>query len=223
MLITLPEQLHPNNDVIASRCENAQAVLPIKVEFNSDCCYRCLLCHACMPISSDFRCSHCGGFVECFYPKTPFTIKQTCSDNWRFADVLPILPYPLFTCETTASQRIDDSLLMDYQIYGKIDGTLPSGSIKYRQCAMAVSSLIALGVSEIVLYSSGNTGSSFMYWAEKCMGALNVHVFASEHHAAHRLRYKGEHSTVHLLVSDLVGAEETAQRYATEKGFLVMI
>ena len=189
------------------------------IYFNPDCNFRCLKCSHIQPISSNFFCDKCSSPVECHYGGRRLKVKQEYFDIWRFADILPILPHSHFTCPETPIVNLND-LIDGYEIYGKVESKLPSISTKYRQCSMAVPTLIALGIKSIVIVSSGNTGSSYMYWADKCEGKLNVHTFASKAHA-HRLYFKGQHSEIHVHTSSIDSEEVVARQFAQDNNYFL--
>lgn len=186
-------------------------------EVNPHCKFKCLICQNIFPISTRFTCPSCNGALECYYGEKPFKLGSQ-NNIWRFAEILPLLPDPIVTCPSTNIQKIQDPILSNYQIYGKIEGELPSRSTKYRQCAMTVPMLIKLGIKEIVVASSGNTGSSFMFWSELCAGQFKTHVFSSELHK-NRLYFKGPNSEIHICQSDLVKTEAAAKKYAYDHDF----
>jgi len=130
---------------------------------------------------------------------------------------LPVVPHERFAVPRTEVRRVADPSLEGFSVFGKIEGTLPSLSTKYRQCAMATSAMIGVGIDEIVMTSSGNSGSSFMYWADVCEGALKVHTFAAHLHA-HRLLFNGRHSSIHIAKTDLVETEAVAKQFAVDNG-----
>lgn len=184
------------------------------VELNPTCRFECLNCGRIALPSLQFKCTHCDGAVSCVYPNTDFSIDMRHNGIWRFSDILPILPHPFYDCEETPLIPISYG---QYHLFGKNEGVLPSISTKYRQCAMSIPSLLALGCQEIAMVSSGNTGSSYMYWSNKVKGLIKTHVFASKLHA-NRLHFNNPYSQVHITEENLSDADLACIEFAKNSG-----
>ncbi|KTD50910.1 pyridoxal-phosphate dependent enzyme [Legionella quateirensis] len=184
-----------------------------QVQLNPDCRFICLKCGKEDSLSLNFHCKACNGLIACDYPDTAFSIDMRYSGIWRFHKILPILFHPFYDCtETPLIPLVEGEGIL----YGKNEGVLPSISTKYRQCVMSVPSLIALGCKEVTLVSSGNTGSSYMYWANQVQGALRVHIFASTLHAQ-RLYFTNPYATVHVAENNLSAADEACMEFSKKE------
>lgn len=102
---------------------------------------------------------------------------------WRFAPLLPVsdpqnminigagntpfVPLERFTRENPALSGIE--------VFGKVEGSNPTGSFKDRPLTTAVSKAKELGATEISCFTSGNVGSAAAALA--AVGGLRAHVF----------------------------------------------
>jgi threonine synthase len=142
-----------------------------------------------------FRCAGCGATIDATQPvwqcpdcNAELTIeyhapaRQSESRGtglWRFADDLPV-PVP---SDGTFLGEGDTPLVPveidGHRIYLKLDSQLPTGSFKDRGAAVLAQYLRLIGVSRIIVDSSGNAASAMSAFAAAIGLACTVYVPAS--------------------------------------------
>lgn len=185
------------------------------IEANSLAHLKCAVCGKEYPLELRYYCQACdGGVLNVVYSDTQ-TVKPG-SGLQRFEDFVPIKPSPEFHCPQTPLVRFHNPEYVDHNgIYCKVEGALATGNTKYRQSCMAVPGLLWGGVKEFAVASTGNSSSSFMYWAKKLEGLIRVHVFVPSTHR-HRLKFESPYATIHETDVDFVETGKLAKKYAQE-------
>ena len=148
-----------------------------------------LVCDDCQAEYSDRQainaCPRCGGLLEAMYDSDQLarqtdrqTIRQREHSVWRWKEFLPLRDdgymltlgeggTPLHRCDRLAA------LVGVHALYVKNDTIGPTGSLKDRSFAVAVSKALELGVQRAITYTSGNAGGSFAaYCARAGLQAL---------------------------------------------------
>ncbi|MEM1170965.1 MAG: pyridoxal-phosphate dependent enzyme [Cyanobacteria bacterium P01_H01_bin.35] len=188
-------------------------LIPEKIQLNPQAHLKCAVCGKEYPLKLRYRCQACdGGVLNVVYSSTQ-TLKSG-SGLSRFEDFVPIQPLPEFDCPETPLIRFDNPQYVDHDgIYCKVEGALATGNTKYRQSCMATPGLLWGGVKEFVVSSTGNSSSSFMYWAKELEGQIRVHVFVPSTHR-HRLKFDNPYATIHETNVDFVETGKLAKEYA---------
>ncbi len=179
---------------------------------NENASLKCAICEELYPFCLRYRCEKCDGALNVVYSGTQ-QIKSG-SGIERFEDFLPLKIQEPFLCPETPCIRFDNRSYLEHNgIFCKIEGTLATGDTKYRQSCMATPGLLWGGKRDFVVDSTGNTSSSFMYWAGMLNGQIHVHVFIPSTHRA-RLKYDNPYVTVHETQVDYVETGILAEAFA---------
>ncbi|NEO61922.1 MAG: pyridoxal-phosphate dependent enzyme [Moorea sp. SIO4G2] len=188
---------------------------PGHIEANSMAHLQCAVCGKEYPLELRYRCQSCdGGVLNVVYRGNQKV--ESGSGLQRFKDFVPIKPLPEFSCPETPLIRFDNAQYVDHDgIYCKVEGALATGNTKYRQSCMATPGLLWGGVKEFVVSSTGNSSSSFMYWAKELEGQIRVHVFVPSTHR-HRLKFQSPYATIHETDVDFVETGKLAKDYAQD-------
>ncbi len=182
-----------------SALDNSALLEQLDVHRNPDCHYRCLDCDHLQPMADSFLCERCGGVTECNYTQDLGEFSGT--SIWRFQLNLPVSAGEWFPCEESEMREVPGPG-GKASAFLKLESTLPIGNTKYRQACVAVPGLLTLGVNAFTVVSTGNTASSYLYWAKQLQGAINVYAFAPKTHS-HRLRYTDGNANGHIKATDV--------------------
>ena len=208
----------PQPETNHSTTHNAFDILS-RIQVNPRASLKCALCGETTPLALRYRCDKCGGVMNVTYDG-PQCIKPG-SGLHRFEDFLPIQTKAPFLCpETPCVQFKNKPYVAHDGIYCKVEGVLATGNTKYRQSCVAAPGLFWAGVREFVLASTGNSASSFMYWAGKLEGEIHVHVFVPSTHR-YRLRFDNPNVTIHETDVDFVETGKLAKAFARDNRIFV--
>src|SRR3989454_10736238 len=155
---------------------------------------RCIECAGAHPLGYTLQCPTCGGLLELLYDEASLRTMGagafTGSGLWRYAPVLPITDpahrvslgegqTPLLECPRLARELGVRRLLV------KFEGANPTGTVKDRSSATAVSAALQFGFRATSVVSSGNAGSSIAAYAARA--GLRALIFAYERASAPKL------------------------------------
>jgi threonine synthase len=155
---------------------------------------RCIDCGAAFPLEYRLECDRCRGLLELIYDLETLKRKGRGLFQghglWRYAPVLPIRDpahrvtlgegqTPLLECPTLARRLGVKRLLV------KFDGTNPTGTVKDRSSATAVSAALQFGYRATSVVSTGNAGSSIAAYSARA--GLRSFIFAYERASAPKL------------------------------------
>lgn len=185
----------------------------LKLSTNPRAYLSCIECGHEAPLGSEFRCPRCSSLLDVDYDLAGLDPDSLWER--RFADILPISANGFRHIETPCFELEGEP--GGARIFVKVEGVLPTGSIKYRQTAIAVPGLVWMNRTDFVLASTGNTGSSYAYHAAEAHGAVRPHLFVPRA-LLHRIRYVDEHTELHPVDGDYVEAGRAAKRYSAETG-----
>ena len=137
---------------------------------------RCIECGGAHPLGYTLQCPTCGGLLELIYDEASLRTMGarafTGSGLWRYAPVLPIGDpahlvslgegqTPLLECPRLARELGVRRLLV------KFEGANPTGTVKDRSSATAVSAALQFGFGVTSVVSSGNAGSSIAAYSAR--------------------------------------------------------
>ena len=166
---------------------------------------RCIDCQAPYPLEYRLECARCGGLLELCYDWSVVERAGRAAlagpGLWRYAPVLPIADpaqrvslgegqSPLLECPNLARRLGVRRLLL------KFEGSNPTGTVKDRSSATALSAARQFGHRVVSVVSSGNAGSSIAAYAARA--GLRSLVFAYERTSAPKLLH------MRATASDLV-------------------
>ena len=155
---------------------------------------RCIDCGSRVPLDYVLECAACGGLLELRYDESALARHGpglfAGAGLWRYAPVLPIADpahrvtlgegqSPLLDCPTLARRLGVRRLLAKY------DGSNPTGTVKDRSSATAVSAALRFGFRATSVVSSGNAGSSIAAYSARA--GLRSLVFAYEKASAPKM------------------------------------
>ncbi|MBI4607568.1 MAG: pyridoxal-phosphate dependent enzyme [Candidatus Rokubacteria bacterium] len=155
---------------------------------------RCIDCGAAFPLEYRLECGRCRGLLELTYDleglKRAGPQVFAGRGLWRYSPVLPIADRahrvtlgegqtPLLECPALARHLGVRRLLV------KFDGTNPTGTVKDRSSATAVSAALQFGYPITSVVSSGNAGSSIAAYSARA--GLRSLIFAYERASAPKL------------------------------------
>src|SRR2546426_10452343 len=155
---------------------------------------RCIECAGAHPLGYTLQCPTCGGLLELLYDEASLRTMGagafTGSGLWRYAPVLPIADpahrvslgegqTPLLECPRLARELGVRRLLV------KFEGANPTGTVKDRSSATAVSAALQFGFRATSVVSSGNAGSSIAAYAARA--GLRALIFAYARASAPKL------------------------------------
>jgi threonine synthase len=112
-------------------------------------------------------CPACGGFIEVAFPRVPdHPIDDKQPTIFRFHPVMPYDPVrddlaryeDLAPTEMIFAERLSADL--DVELWFKDETTMPSGTWKDREGFVSIHRLLKNEVSDLFVFSSGNTGTS---------------------------------------------------------------
>ena len=154
----------------------------------------CIDCGAAHPLGYRLACEKCGGLLELRYDLDPLRRSGPSllegAGFWRYAAVLPIADpahrvslgeggTPLLDCPRLAARLGVRRLLL------KFEGANPTGTVKDRTSATAVSAAVQFGFRATSVVSTGNAGSSIAAYSARA--GLRSFVFAYERASAPKL------------------------------------
>ena len=140
----------------------------------------CLDCGHQAPFSITSNvCPNCGGFwreakynYDLINHNLPILVKDRWFDLWRYREVLPIHgPNPVITMGEGGTPLIHavnlGMMLGCPNIFIKDERQGPTSSFKDRQAAMSISALKDAGITEAVLFSTGNVAIAYSAYAAR--------------------------------------------------------
>jgi threonine synthase len=154
----------------------------------------CIDCGASQALGYRLQCPACGGLLELVYDLDPLRRDGPAllrgDGLWRYAPVLPIADpahrvtlgeggTPLLDCPRLARRLGVRRLRLKYE------GANPTGTVKDRSSATAVSAALQFGFETTSVVSSGNAGSSIAAYSARA--GLRSLVFAYERASAPKL------------------------------------
>jgi len=155
---------------------------------------RCIACAHEHPLGYRLECARCGGLLELTYDLASLAAAgpRALSGHglWRYAPVLPIADpghrvtlgegqSPLLECPALARR------LGVRRLVAKFEGSNPTGTVKDRSSATAVSAALQFGFTATSVVSSGNAGSSVAAYSARA--GLASLIFAYEKTSAPKL------------------------------------
>jgi threonine synthase len=177
---------------------------------------RCIQCGAGFPLDYRLQCAGCAGLLELQYDWDALAKVGpgvfTGGSLWRYAPVLPIADpahrvtlgegqSPLLECPSLARR------LGVRRLLAKFEGSNPTGTVKDRSSATAVSAALQFGFSSTSVVSSGNAGSSIAAYSARA--GLRSLVFAYEKTSAPKLLHMAATATDLVIYQgvydDLIG------------------
>jgi threonine synthase len=177
---------------------------------------RCIGCGASFPLDYRLQCAGCAGLLELEYDWGALTKAGrgafTGSGLWRYAPVLPIWDpahrvtlgegqSPLLECPALARR------LGVRRLLAKFEGSNPTGTVKDRSSATAVSAALQFGFAATSVVSSGNAGSSIAAYSARA--GLRSLIFAYEKASAPKLLHMAATATDLVIYQgvydDLIG------------------
>jgi threonine synthase len=177
---------------------------------------RCIDCRAVYPLGYRLQCAACHGLLELRYGIDVMRRRGPALFQgrglWRYAAVLPIADpahrvtlgegqTPLLSCPRLAASLGVRGLLL------KFEGANPTGTVKDRSSATAVSAALQFGFHATSVVSSGNAGSSIAAYSARA--GLRSLVFAYERASAPKMVHMAA-TTADLVIyqgvyDDLIG------------------
>jgi len=154
----------------------------------------CIDCGAAHPLAYVLECQRCHGLLELGYDldrlRGAGPTLFTGTGLWRYAPVLPITdPAHRVTLGEGGTPLLDaPRLARDLgvrRLLVKFDGPNPTGTVKDRSSATAVSAALQFGYRSTSVVSSGNAGSSIAAYAARA--GLRSLIFAYERASAPKL------------------------------------
>ncbi len=139
----------------------------------------CRNCDEVFALGNYYSCLKCGGILEVVYNYGLITqdllqklFARKTHDLWKYRELLPLANMenkvslgeggtPLLK-----SSKIGDSLNLK-NLYFKIESANPTGSFKDRPTSISVSKAVELGVSNVIIASSGNGGAAAAAYAAR--------------------------------------------------------
>ncbi|HXJ82379.1 MAG TPA: pyridoxal-phosphate dependent enzyme [Candidatus Methylomirabilis sp.] len=177
---------------------------------------QCIQCGTAVPLEYRLQCARCGGLLELQYDWDALAKAGpgifTGAGLWRYAPVLPIADpahrvtlgegqSPLIECPTLGRR------LGVRRLLAKFEGSNPTGTVKDRSSATAVSAARQFGFSATSVVSSGNAGSSIAAYSARA--GLRSLVFAYEKASAPKLLHMAATATDFVIYQgvydDLIG------------------
>jgi threonine synthase len=155
---------------------------------------RCIDCGGAEPLGYTLQCPRCAGLLELLYDASALerlgTTAFTGGGLWRYAPVLPIADpahrvslgegqTPLLECPRLGRELGVKRLLV------KFEGSNPTGTVKDRTSATAVSAALQFGFGATSVVSSGNAGSSIAAYSARA--GLSSLIFCYERASAPKL------------------------------------
>ena len=162
----------------------------------------CIDCGAEHALGYRLECERCRGLLELRYDLDPLARDGSKAFSgtglWRYAPVLPIADpahrvslgeggTPLLACPRLAAELGVRRLLL------KLEGPNPTGTVKDRSSATAVSAALQFGYRATSVVSSGNAGSSIAAYSARA--GLRSLIFAYERASAPKLLHMAATTT----------------------------
>src|SRR3989441_6567103 len=154
----------------------------------------CIDCGTVPPLGYRLECEKCRGLLELRYDLDVLRARGpallTGTGLWRYAPVLPIAdPAHRVTLGEGGTPLLDaPRLARDLgvrRLLVKFEGSNPTGTVKDRSSATAVSAALQFGYRATSVVSSGNAGSSIAAYAARA--GLRALIFAYERASAPKL------------------------------------
>ncbi len=176
----------------------------------------CIECGASFPLEYRLQCARCAGLLELTYDVNALAKAGPALFSggglWRYAPVLPIADpahrvtlgegqSPLLECPALGRR------LGVRRLLAKFEGSNPTGTVKDRSSATAVSAARQFGFTATSVVSSGNAGSSIAAYSARA--GLRSLVFAYEKASAPKLLHMAATATDLVIYrgvyDDLIG------------------
>ena len=163
---------------------------------------RCIDCRAEHGLGYRLQCEQCGGLLELTYDLGPLAAggpgTLSGAGLWRYAPVLPIAdPVHRVSLGEASSALIECPALGQRlgvrRLLAKFEGALPTGTVKDRSSATAVSAARQFGFTATSVVSSGNAGSSIAAYSARA--GLRSLIFAYEKTSAPKLLHMAATAT----------------------------
>ncbi|GII77019.1 threonine synthase [Sphaerisporangium rufum] len=187
--------------------------------------FACIVCEREIDDPRRNRCPDCNGAVDAIYDLDNFVAPETLTTPntlLRYFSLLPLKEResvhwlgegntPCFEVPALAAE------LGVGRLFFKDESANPTRSTKDRIASVGLSHFTELGVTRLVLSSTGNSSTAYARGAQLVDG-FQIHIFVGRDFV-HRLNYT-DHPAVHTHVVDgpFVAAGGVAQRYARENG-----
>jgi threonine synthase len=177
----------------------------------------CVRCGASAGHEFRVACESCGGLLENVYrlrgqtPSLDFTNGFDCLLP-QFARALRArLPrLPVTPCWN------DDELADEIGVaacYVKDETRNHTGTTKDRMAAVALTSLVALGVRELAVSSTGNSSTSYA-WAAQYLPEVRLHIFAGREFTGRVRNFRTANVSLYVVDGDFVEASRAAAGFA---------
>lgn len=124
--------------------------------------YVCEVCMHAEPLDAAiWRCPQCGGALALDGPNdfAAATIHRDDPSLWRYADLLPVAKEHARSLGEGMTPLVPGTLA-GREVWFKLDYVLPTGSFKDRGAAVLVAHLRRLGLTRIIVDSSGNAAAA---------------------------------------------------------------
>jgi threonine synthase len=176
----------------------------------------CASCGAPAAGLASWRCEACGSPLEPDLPPASVStfIDELATGLWRYRGWLPPAePVTLGEPQTGLVELPVDGRT----VYAKLEGGLPTGSFKDRGSSVTVSTLLARGVSEIAVDSSGNAGASFAAYAARA--GIQARVFVPADASPGKvLQVRAHGAAVVAVAGPRSAAGDAARAYLDDAG-----
>lgn len=158
----------------------------------------CLFCGHEMPPSLDVAaCASCGSpWIDARYDyagiakRWPSELTKNANGLWRYNDLLPVAQEHAVTMIEGTTPLFKAERLGDYlghaHIYIKDERRGPTSSFKDRQASLAVSSLVASGINEAVIASTGNAATAYAAYCARA--GIKLWVFVTSQVPGEKMR-----------------------------------
>lgn len=176
----------------------------------------CIDCRAAFPLAYRLECERCQGLLELQYDLDVLRRRGPAMLSgrglWRYAPILPVSdPSHRVTLGEGETPYLDCPRLAAHlgvrNLALKFEGANPTGSVKDRTSATAVSAALQFAFRAISVVSTGNAGSSIAAYAARA--GLRAFVFAYERASAPKLLHMAATASDLVLYAgvydDLIG------------------
>jgi threonine synthase len=173
-------------------------------------------------------CPKCGGFVDVEYRKTQNFVDDRYQSIFRFH---PVMPYDPTTEAITSFEDIEDSpqtlseelsSLLGIELYLKNEMVMPTGTWKDREGFVSLYRLWKSKIQDLVVFSSGNTGTSLARSATLMKGP-RIHLVvpqASQHRVkTYRKFFESDYVKLHFFEGSNDECAEHAAKLANQNGW----
>jgi threonine synthase len=194
----------------------------------------CINCHTRIPLDRHVAgCPNCGeNILEARYDLSTINVqnwlaatKKRRSNLWRYREVLPI-----YNSENIISMGEGGTPLLKSQalaaslglkhLYIKDERQGPTGSFKDRQATVAISALKEMGVSEVVVASTGNVAIAYAAYAARA--GIKVWAFFPSLTPGEKMREAALYGAEVIKITGTYDqTKELAARFAKTKGIFL--